>query len=198
MWGRRRPVQWTRNAEWRTGNRNVPSGAGQETVDQGGVERRALELLHKRGLVERNTGGERLGNDTLTFGDELGGQSGRRGDRVSTSTLNNRQNMSGASRSRGRATRRRQMGRGIDVSGTRPGWGSCAQPKQPATWRGRVTQANHSPAGDRRGVGPAANRPGPGRELQSAGRLGDARRVGRARGWGLRRTRTRKISGATP
>lgn len=115
-------VKWTGNAEWRTGNRNVPSGAGQETVDQGGVERRALELLHKRGLVERNTGGERLGNDTLTFGDELGGQSGRRGDRVSTSILNNRQNKSGASRSRG-ATRRRQMGRGIDVSGTRPGWG---------------------------------------------------------------------------
>ncbi|KAF7556128.1 hypothetical protein G7Z17_g1578 [Cylindrodendrum hubeiense] len=81
---------------------NVPSGAGQQAVDEGGIQRRALELLDKRGLVERDTGGERLGNDTLTFGDELGGQSGRRGDRVSTSILN-RQNKSGASRGKERA-----------------------------------------------------------------------------------------------
>lgn len=123
MWGRRFPLasgREMRNVEWRAGNgngigigdcnrdrnRNVPSGAGQQAVDQSGIERRALQLLHKRGLVEGDTGGERLGNNALTFGDELGGQSGRRGDRVSTSILN-RQNKSGASRNGGR-----QMGGG--------------------------------------------------------------------------------------
>lgn len=61
--------------------RYVPSGAGEQRVNEGRVQRGVLELLDERRLVESNTGRVRLGNDAFAFLDQLRCKSG--GDEVS-------------------------------------------------------------------------------------------------------------------
>jgi hypothetical protein len=54
---------------------NIPGSSGQETVDQRRLKRPGLEVLDKGWLVESNASGERLGDDSLAFRDELRGES---------------------------------------------------------------------------------------------------------------------------
>lgn len=59
-----------------SGGQDLPSGAGEQAVDERGFEGGRLELLNERRLVKGDAGGECLGDDALTLGDELGGESG--------------------------------------------------------------------------------------------------------------------------
>lgn len=60
--------------------RDLPGGAGEESVNERGLERGGLELLDEGGLVEGDAGGECLGDNALALGNELGGESGEVSD----------------------------------------------------------------------------------------------------------------------
>lgn len=55
-------------------DRNLPGRHAQEAIDERGLKRSILEVLHERRLVESNASREGLGDDALAFGDQLGSE----------------------------------------------------------------------------------------------------------------------------